>query len=146
MGRRRLGRETAFKALYRVDVTGKGMEDALAGLAADEDRDAEAGRFAQELLETVGAHRTEVDEALNGAVDRWGTDRMGVVDRSLLRLGCAEILYWRWIPDEVSIDEYVELAKKYGTEEAGGFVNAVLDRISKQGRGGDKSSPAGADS
>lgn len=122
------------------------MEDALAGLAADEGRDAEAGRFAQELLETVGAHRTEVDEALNGAVDRWGTDRMGVVDRSLLRLGCAEILYWRGIPDEVSIDEYVELAKKYGTEEAGGFVNAVLDRISKQGRGRDKSRPAGADS
>ncbi|GJM43512.1 MAG: N utilization substance protein B [Gemmatimonadota bacterium] len=139
MGRRRLGRETAFKALYRVDVTGKGMEEALAGLDP-ENGDEEAVRFAQELLETVGAHATHLDEILNGAVDRWGTDRMAVVDRSLLRLGAAEILYWRWIPDEVSIDEYVDLAKKFGSDEAGGFVNAVLDRISKEARA------AGADS
>jgi N utilization substance protein B len=131
MGRRRLGRETAFKALYRVDVTGKGIEEALAGLASSGDGDAEATRFAQELLETVGANRVRLDEVLNGAVDRWGVDRMGVVDRSLLRLGAAEILYWRWIPDEVSIDEYVDLAKKYSTAQAGGFVNAVLDRIAK---------------
>lgn len=140
MGRRRLGREIAFKALYRVDVTGKGMEDALAGLDPDGDGDEEALRFAQELLETVGAHGTQLDEILNGAVDRWGTDRMAVVDRSLLRLGAAEILHWRWIPDEVSIDEYVDLAKKFGSDEAGGFVNAVLDRISKEARA------AGADS
>jgi N utilization substance protein B len=134
MGRRRLGRETAFKALYRVDVTGKGIEDALAGLGEAEAKDPEAARFAQELLETVGKNRPEIDEILDGSADRWGTDRMGVVDRSLLRLGAAEILYWRWIPDEVSIDEYVGLARKYGTDEAGGFVNAVLDRISRERR------------
>ncbi|HMB69026.1 MAG TPA: transcription antitermination factor NusB [bacterium] len=132
MGRRRLGRETAFKALYRVDVTGKGMEDALSGLDPDGKLDEEALRFAQELLETVGAHRSRVDAVLDGAVDRWGTERMAVVDRSLLRLGTAEILYWRWIPDEVSINEYVDLAKKFGSEEAGAFVNAVLDRISRE--------------
>jgi N utilization substance protein B len=56
---------------------------------------------------------------------------MGVVDRSVLRLGTAEILYWPWIPDRVSIDEYVEIAKKYGTEHSGGFVNAILDRVSR---------------
>ncbi len=134
MGRRRMGRETAFKALYRVDVTGKGLEEALAGLDEAERKDPEATRFAQELLETVGKNRTEIDRALDGAADRWGTDRMGVVDRSLLRLGTAEILFWRWIPDEVSIDEYVDLARKYGTDEAGGFVNAVLDRISRERR------------
>ena len=65
---------------------------------------------------------------------------MAAVDRSLLRLGAAEILYWRWIPDEVSIDEYVELAKKFGSEEAGGFVNAVLDRVAREAH------RAGADS
>lgn len=140
MGRRRLGRETAFKALYSVDVTGKGLEQAVAALDPEGDRDPEAVRFAQELLETVGANRVRLDEVLNRAVDRWGTDRMAAVDRSLLRLGAAEILYWRWIPDEVSIDEYVELAKKFGSEEAGGFVNAVLDRIAREAR------TAGADS
>ena len=140
MGRRRLGRETAFKALYSVDVTGKGLEGALAALAPDKGGDEEAIRFAQELLETIGANRVRVDEVLNGAADRWGIERMAVVDRSLLRLGAAEILYWRWIPDEVSIDEYVELAKKFGSEEAAGFVNAVLDRVSREAKA------AGADS
>ena len=140
MGRRRLGRETAFKALYSVDVTGKGFEGALASLDPDGKIDEEAIRFAQELLETIGAHRVRVDEVLNGAADRWGIERMAAVDRSLLRLGAAEILYWRWIPDEVSIDEYVELAKKFGSEEAAGFVNAVLDRVSREAKA------AGADS
>ena len=132
MGRRRLGRETAFKALYGVDLTGKGIEDALAGLS--DDTDAEALAFARELLETVGAHRSRLDEALRGAAEHWALERMGVVDRTILRLGAAEILYWPWIPDRVSIDEYVEIAKKFGTEQSGGFVNAILDRISREAR------------
>lgn len=134
MGRRRLGRETAFKALYSIDVTGKGLEHAVAAVDPEGKGDPEAVRFARDLLETVGAHREEVDGALDRAADRWETSRMAVVDRSLLRLGAAEILYWRWIPDEVSIDEYVELAKKFGTEEAASFVNAVLDRIARDAR------------
>jgi N utilization substance protein B len=132
MGRRRLGRETAFKALYRIDLLGRGLEDALAGLPDEGESDAEAVRFAQELLETVAAHRTEVDRALAEAADRWEVDRMAVVDRCLLRLGVTEILHWRWIPPEVSIDEYVEIAKKYGSDQSAGFVNAVLDRIATE--------------
>jgi len=131
MGRRRLGRETAFKALYQVDVTGKGIEDALATLGPDRALDAEARRFAQELLETVGANRTRIDEVLNAAAERWDLARVGVVDRSILRLGAAEILFWKWIPEQVSIDEYVEIAKKYSTEQSGGFVNAILDRVAR---------------
>jgi N utilization substance protein B len=134
MGRRRLGRETAFKALYRVDLTGKGIEDAVGGLAEDRDTDPEALGFARELLETVGAHRTRLDQVLSGAVEHWTLERMAVVDRSLLRLGTAEILYWPWIPDRVSIDEYVEIAKKFGTEESPGFVNAILDRVAREAR------------
>jgi N utilization substance protein B len=131
MGRRRLGRECAFKALYRIDLMGKGIEDALAEVAA-EDRDAQAAGFARDLLETVGAHRTELDEKLRVAVPHWDLERLGIVDRSILRLGLAEILYWEWIPEEVSIDEYVEIAKKFGTERSGGFVNAVLDRVARE--------------
>ena len=131
MSRRRLGRETAFKALYRVDLMGKGIEEALADLGREECPDEEALRFAQELLETVGAQRTRLDEVLAKASDHWDLDRMGVVDRSILRLGAAEILFWRWIPNRVSIDEYVEIAKKFSTQQSGGFVNAILDRISK---------------
>ncbi len=132
MGRRRLGRETAFKALYRIDLMGKGMDDALAEVAGDEGRDPEASSFARDLLETVGEHRPALDERLRAAVPHWDLERLGAVDRSILRLGLAEILYWEWIPEEVSIDEYVEIAKKYGTERSGGFVNAVLDRARRE--------------
>lgn len=134
MGRRRLGRETAFKALYRIDLTGRGIEDAVAGLAAEGPRDPEAAEFARELLEAVGANRTRVDSALQEASENWTLDRMAIVDRSILRLGATEILFWPWIPVEVSIDEYVEIARKFGSEESGGFVNAVLDRISAEAR------------
>ena len=134
MGRRRLGRETAFKALYRIDLTGKGIEDALGGLADDRDTDPEALGFARDLLETVGAHRTTLDRVLQAAAEHWTLERMAVVDRSVLRLGSAEILYWPWIPDRVSIDEYVEIAKKFGTEESPRFVNAILDRVAREAR------------
>ncbi len=143
MGRRRLGRESAFKALYRIDLLGTGIEEAIVELASEE-RDEEALVFARDLLETVGAHRPEVDERLRLAAPQWGLERMGVVDRSILRLGVAEILYWEWIPQEVSIDEYVEIAKKYGTEKSGGFVNAVLDRIAKERALGEPNGTAGA--
>ena len=133
MGRRRLGRETAFKALYRIDLMGKGIEEALADVGDDQGRDAEALEFARDLLETIGTHRPEVDERLRQAAPNWELERMGAVDRSILRLGIAEILYWKWIPDHVSIDEYVEIAKKYGTERSSGFVNAILDRIARDG-------------
>ena len=135
MGRRRQGREVAFKALYRIDLVGRGIEDALRDLDAEAKAgDVESTRFAQELLETVGAHRTKVDETLEAACDRWGLSRMGIVDRSILRLGAAEILFWPWIPGKVSIDEYVEIAKKYSSSESAGLVNAVLDRIAKETR------------
>ena len=135
MGRRRLGREVAFKALYRIDLLGKAIEDAIADVAGS-GRDEEAVRFAGDLLEAVAAHRTEVDAALEAASDSFGPDRMGVVDRSILRLGATEIMFWRWIPDRVSIDEWVEIAKKYGSEDAYALVNAVLDRISREGTNG----------
>lgn len=131
MGRRRLGREIAFKALYRIDLLGLAIEDAIADVEKL-DRDAESRRFAQDLLESIGAERTAVDAALEGASDRFGPDRMGVVDRSILRLGATEILFWRWTPDRVSIDEWVEIARKYGSDEAYALVNAVLDRISRE--------------
>ncbi|MGH2571202.1 MAG: transcription antitermination factor NusB [bacterium] len=134
MGRRRLGRETAFKALYRIDVTGKDLEDALGGLAEDRDTDPEALGFARDLLETVGAHGIRLDRVLQAAAEHWTLERMAVVDRSILRLGSAEILYWPWIPDRVSIDEYVEIAKKFGTEESPRFVNAILDRVAREAR------------
>jgi len=75
-----------------------------------------------------------VDRALEGAAENWSLERMAVVDRAILRLGATEILFWPWIPDEVSIDEYVEIARKFGSEQSGGFVNAVLDRISREAR------------
>jgi N utilization substance protein B len=132
MGRRRLGRETAFKALYRIDVTGRGIEDALEGLEGGGPSDPEATRFARELLETVAEHGNSVDETLNRAADRFELSRMGVVDRTVLRLGASEILFWRSVPKEVSINEYVEIAKKFGSEDSGGLVNAILDRVSRE--------------
>ena len=127
-----MGREIALKALYRIDLLGLGIEEAIKGLSEEERRDSEALDFTRELLESVAAQRTDVDAILQLACDKWELDRVAFIDRAALRLGATEILHWRWIPAEVTINEYVEIAKKFGSEQSGHFVNAVLDRIARE--------------
>jgi N utilization substance protein B len=86
--------------------------------------------FARLLAEAVQANRGEIDRRLVSAADNWSLERMAVVDRNILRLGAAQLLYLgAEVPPKVAIDESIELAKEYGEEDSSKFVNGVLDRI-----------------
>lgn len=89
----------------------------------------EIPRFSLELVELYLDHRQEIDGLINSYADRWSLERMPVVDRNLLRLGFVELLYREDIPSNVTINEYVELAKAFSTEDSGKFVNGVLGRL-----------------
>ena len=90
----------------------------------------EAARlFAEELIRGVLAHREEIDERLQRLIKNWDLKRLATADRNILRLAMFEMLYRLDIPPVVSINEAVELAKKYSTEDSGAFVNGVLDRF-----------------
>ena len=132
MGVRRDGRELALKLLYREEVTGL-VDDEIPGV--DEVRD-EARTFAHELTSGVRSRRDTIDRAISDASEHWEISRMGAVDRSILRIGVYELLFMPDVPVGAIINEAVDEARKYSSEECGRFVNGVLDRIARDARGG----------
>jgi transcription antitermination protein NusB len=137
MGSRRRAREAALQALYQMDLNpGLTPAQALAhifetfarGEPAEAD-EADLRTFTTRLVTGVIERRAQIDELLANASTHWRLDRMAAVDRNLLRLGVEEILFETEIPASVTIDEAVEIAKRYGTSESPAFVNGVLQRI-----------------
>jgi N utilization substance protein B len=134
MGARRLGRERALQALYQLEqdskLTAATALDA-AWTAHDEDgpKDPDAERFARELVEGVQAHREAIDQLIEAHSHNWRLDRMQRIDRNVLRLGVFELRHRADIPRKVTINEAVELAKAFGNEASGAFINGLLDRI-----------------
>jgi N utilization substance protein B len=88
--------------------------------------------FALELMQGALTFRETIDQRLSALSEHWRLERMSMVDRNILRLGAYEILFRSDIPPKVSIDEAVELAKEYGDEKSGGFVNGILDTLAEQ--------------
>ncbi len=88
--------------------------------------------YVRQILRTIEDHRVEVDDAIQSSLDNWRLERLSAIDRALLRLGAAEILYLEEIPPKVSIQEAILLAEQYGGEESPRFVNGVLDALYKR--------------
>ena len=88
--------------------------------------------YAQELVRGTVDHREEIDAMIRGQADNWRLERMPAVDRNILRLAIYEMLYERDTPKLVVVDEAIELAKKFGSEQSGRFVNGLLDGLLKQ--------------
>ena len=93
--------------------------------------DAELVAFAQELLAGVRRNRRELDQLLEQKAENWSLDRMAVTDRNVLRLGAYEILYHE-TPGRVAINEALELAKHFGSQQSSHFVNGILDRLLRE--------------
>ncbi len=146
MAGRRRAREFALQALYAVDIAGVTGGAALSALwagrledteAVDEPASHEEMEFAQELVRGVLEEREALDARIDAASLNWRLARMPVVDRNILRLGAHEIASRADIPASVSINEAIELAKRFGGAESRAFVNGILDRIAAEvGRGG----------
>lgn len=125
--RRRGSRRIALEVLYEHEVSGLAVEGILERYASDA-----ASPFAAELVSGVLERRAAVDEVISRYAEDWTIDRMPVVDRSLLRLGIFELLYLPDVPPAVTINEAVELAKKYSTEDSSRFVNGMLSRVAER--------------
>ena len=129
MSRRRDARELAFRAVYQSDVTGEAPDRCLSEILDAGSPPEDVCEFARTLVETLVAHREDIDEAVSKTARNWPLHRMAATDRSVLRLAAAEILYHTETPVRVALDEAIEIAKKYGMETSGAFVNGILDRI-----------------
>ncbi len=126
---RRLARELAFFVLFQYDLGRVPWRDALQRLLAENELSPEANAFFQAVVEGAITKREEIDSLLIHYSQDWPLFRMASTDRNLLRLAVYELLYRSDIPVEVTVNEAVELAKKYGDEDSGKFVNGVLGSV-----------------
>jgi N utilization substance protein B len=122
-------REWALQFLYQSDFTGQRQAEALGGFWTHFHKADRIPAYLVALVEGVANHLDELDALIARYSEHWRLERMTAVDRNLLRLATFELLYQPAIPPKVVINEAVELAKRYGTEGSGAFVNGLLDRI-----------------
>lgn len=129
MGLRHTGRELALKALYRIDICGGASGDDLAALFANFPASDRVRTFASQLVEGVRQTQHELDAHITSVLQHWSVGRLSRIDHNILRLAVWELLNLEDVPARVTIDEAIELAKTYGDQESGRFVNGVLDEI-----------------
>jgi len=132
MRKRTRAREFALQILYQIDITGNALKDILDTFwknPDEEEPDPDIQDFSASLVKGVMDNLESIDQRIAHYATNWQLKRMAVVDRNILRLASFEILFLSDIPAKVSINEAVDLAKKFSTEEAGKFVNGILDKI-----------------
>jgi N utilization substance protein B len=118
---RHAARRTALFLLYQWDLTGEPLASLYEG---------EVDPYASELAEAVAARAPELDARITAAAEGWTADRLGAVERNILRIAVQE-LDTGDVPEPVAIDQAVELAKRYASDEAGRLVNGILGRIQR---------------
>ena len=132
MKKRTRARELALQFLYQMDLRGKELLPEAKAFLRSEEADQSAREFAMQLVNGVAEHAEAIDLAIRGVVQNWEITRMAVIDRNVLRLSTFELLHCHDIPPKVSINEAIELGKRYSTQNSGGFINGVLDKIKER--------------
>lgn len=129
MGNRRKSRELAIQALFFMDMTDRFTEEKLSLFCDNFLPAAQVRPFFLHLVRGVSSARADIDTLIERFSSNWKISRMSGVDRNVLRVGVFEMLCCPDIPSKVSINEAVDLGKKFGTDESGAFVNGILDSI-----------------
>jgi N utilization substance protein B len=140
VGTRRKARQCALQVLYQFD--GKPPEGGTSGLSTalglfwshtdpESAQQPDIVQFTELIVHGVFDHLSEVDAAVQKATHNWRLERMGRVDRNILRLATFELLFVESVPMQVAINESIELAKEFGTEDSFAFVNGILDRLAQ---------------
>ena len=133
-GPRRRAREACFKALYRMEVALEPAALVIDALKAREGGEPEVAGYAAHLVSLADLNREEIDRTIAATLSRWDPARVAQTDRAVLRMAVAELLYCPDVPPKVAIDEAIEIAKRYGSDASGGFVNGILDSVARARR------------
>jgi len=131
-GARSTAREAALQLLYAHEASGEPEAHVLQSFWRETPGDPEGRQYAEDLFSGALGRQAEIDERIRAASDNWRVERMSRVDRNVLRLGTYELMARSDVPRAVIIDEAIELAKRYGSEGSGKFVNGVLERVATE--------------
>jgi len=127
---RRKAREIALQMLFQFEFTGRRSDfRAIEDLDPSKKEHQEIRQFSEELVNGALTHLEEIDGRIQKAAEHWKLDRMASVDRNIMRFAVYEILYRNDIPAAVTINESLEIAKKFSSLEAASFINGLLDKI-----------------
>ncbi|MCK5783930.1 MAG: transcription antitermination factor NusB [Desulfobacterales bacterium] len=139
MGSRRRSRVLAMQVLFDIDMSPEGHEEKFEQFCKNFKPSERALPFLQKLVTGVSASRDEIDLLINEHSSNWKISRMSAVDRNIMRIAVYELLYCLDIPSKVTINEAVDIGKKFGTVESGAFINGILDSINMAIEGKDAS-------
>ena len=129
MGKRRRARELAIQVLFHLEFSPDDPNKAFDLICQSFNYQRSTRSFSKELVLGVCEKKKDLDKLLTKASKNWRLERMSRLDRSILRLATFEMLFREDIPPKVSIDEAVEVGKKFGSEDSGSFINGILDNI-----------------
>lgn len=138
MGSRRKAREVALQLLYQNEYNPGWIEEALGHFWREGELEVKAIAFASELVLGTLDNLETIDRRLAGSSDNWRLSRMAIIDRNIMRLAVYEFLFTPETPKKVVINEAIEIAKRFGTEDSTQFVNGVLDNIRREIEAEDK--------
>ena len=124
-------REIALEYLYQWFLLNSEVCQSTNDFLAEKEIDNETGKYAELLIDGVLENKSKIDELISAVAKNWSIDRMIIIDRVILSIGTFEMVYLADVPNRVSINEAIELAKKYSTVKSFAFVNGLLDQISK---------------
>lgn len=125
--KRRTARERAMQALYQMDIASE--LDPKTAIENTLEETEESSEFLELLVTGCTKHKEEIDQLIGANLENWKLDRVGTVDRNILRVAVYEMKYMNDIPDSVSINEAIEVAKVFGDEESRRFINGVLSKV-----------------
>ena len=129
MSTRRRGREYVLKALYAYEQGEQSRDEIIESIIEDGSLEGNVLAFARDLFKTVTGNLEKIDNYIKGLATNWRLDRIAIVDKNILRIAICEIQCMPDIPMKVSINEAIEMAKKYSTFESAAFVNGIMDRV-----------------
>lgn len=132
MGYRRQSRELALQFIYGFDLNRIDLDKALREFPGWGRANREVDKFARELMAGTAARLEELDKIISVHTPNWNLERIALVDKCILRLAIYEIYYREDIPPLVSINEAIEIAKKFSGDQAGAFINGILDKINQE--------------
>ncbi len=129
MKKRTRARELALQSLYQLDLRGEEFLAEARSFLRNQESDKVAREFAMSLIQGTAQNVDGIDAVIRDVAQNWDIERMAVIDRNVLRMATYELLHCTDIPPKVAINEAIELGKRYSTQNSGGFINGVLDRI-----------------
>lgn len=134
MGKRRKARETVLQALYELEFTQDDPSAVIERQVQRRESGDDSAEYARALFARTFEHLADLDETIEKSLQNWDMDRVALVDKNILRFALAELLYFPEVPSRVIINEAIEVAHRFSSEDAGRFVNGLLDRFVREYR------------